>query len=442
MRSIGSGNQADLSEPKRRNKCCCPEPSCRKPSAMIEYKIKHLGLQGDGVADGPVFAPLTLPDEVVTGELSGSSLKDVKVLRPSERRVAAPCRHFKSCGGCQLQHADDAFVADWKVDVVRRALDAHGLETVFRPILTSPPQSRRRAGFAARRTKKGAMAGFHGRASDTIVAIPDCKLLAPEVLKGTQAAETLAEIGSSRKATLSVMVTTTKSGLDVAVSHGKALDGPLRQHLAAVCDRLGLARLSWDDEVVAMRTPPVHAFQNAQITPPPGSFLQATAHGEAALTAAVAEITKDAAKIVDLFAGCGTFTLPLAQAAEVHAVEGDPDMIAALDQGWRMAQGLKAVTSEVRDLFRRPLMPDELKKAQAVVLDPPRAGAEAQVLELAQTGTPRIAYVSCNPVTFARDAKVLINAGFTLDWVQVVDQFRWSAHVELVASFTSPHIRG
>lgn len=408
---------------------------------MTEFTIKHLGLQGDGVAEGPVFAPLTLPGEVVTGQLEGSILRDVKVLRPSDRRIAPPCRHFKSCGGCQLQHADDTFVAEWKVDVVRRALEAQGLETVFRPIETSPPQSRRRAGFAARRTKKGTMAGFHSRASDTIIAIPDCKLLEPALMKGAQVAEALAEIGASRKVPLSVTVTITTTGLDVSVGNGKPLDGPLRQHLAALCERLSLARLTWEDEVVAMRAPPVHMFGTVAVTPPPGAFLQATAHGEAALTRAVCEMTAGAARIIDLFAGCGTFALPLARTAEIHAVEGAPEMVAALDQAWRKAEALKPVTTEARDLFRRPLLPDELTKAEAVVLDPPRAGAEAQVAELAKSRVPRIAYVSCNPVTFARDAQVLVNAGFTLDWVQVVDQFRWSAHVELAACFTAPHIR-
>ncbi|MBW4706743.1 class I SAM-dependent RNA methyltransferase [Roseobacter sp. YSTF-M11] len=408
---------------------------------MTEITITRLGLHGDGLADGPIYAPLTLPGERVEGTLEGSILKDVKILRPSDRRVAPPCRHFKSCGGCQLQHADDALVADWKVDVVRRALDAHGLETAFKPIQTSPRRSRRRAGFSARRTKKGAMAGFHGRGSDTIVAIPECQLLDPAVMQGIAVAEQLALVGASRKTALSVMVTASKTGLDVAVAHGKPLDGPLRQQLAAVCDQLGLARLSWEDEVVAMRAPPVHRLDDAQITPPPGAFLQATAHGEAALSASVMDITQDAWRVIDLFAGCGTFSLPLARRAEVHAVEGSQDMTAALDQGWRNTQGLKQVRTETRDLFRRPLMPDEMAKAEAVVLDPPRAGAEAQVAELAKMKMPRIAYVSCNPVTFARDAQMLVQAGYVLDWVQVVDQFRWSAHVELVASFTASHIR-
>ncbi len=409
---------------------------------MTEFTIRHLAVQGDGVADGPLYAPLTLPGEVVSGAADGTALRDVKVLRPSARRVAAPCRHFKACGGCQLQHADDGFVADWKVEVVRRALAAQDLEAAFRPIATSPVQSRRRAGFAARRTKKGAMAGFHGRASDTIIEVPGCLLVLSEVLEGRRIAAALAEIGTSRKAVLSVMVTATKTGLDVAVRHGKPLDGPLRQQLATLCAQMGLARLCWGDEVVAMRSPPLVDLGGIEVAPPPGAFLQATEHGQATLTAAVTEITAGAAKITDLFAGCGTFALPLARGAQVHAVEGAPEMMRALDQAWRGSQGVKAVTTEARDLFRRPLLRDEFRGVQAVVLDPPRAGAEAQVAELAQTDVPRIAYVSCNPVSFARDARRLVNAGFTLDWIQVVDQFRWSAHVELAASFTAPHMRG
>ena len=177
-------------------------------------------------------------------------------------------------------------------------------------------------------------------------------------------------------------------------------------------------------------------FGRALVAPPPGAFLQATAEGEAALLKSVALAVGSARKITDLFAGVGTFALPLAERAEVHAVEGDAAMIAALDKGFRNAEGLKRVTSETRDLFRRPLEPDELKGVEAVVIDPPRAGAEAQTAVLAKSGVPVIAAVSCNPVTFARDAKTLIRAGYSLDWVQVVDQFRWSSHVELVARFS------
>ena len=402
--------------------------------------INRLGHQGDGVADGPLFAPRTLPGEVISGVADGSQLGDIRIETPSDHRVQAPCRHYKSCGGCQLQHADDGFVADWKTGIVAQALAAQGLEAELRPIHTSPARSRRRATLAARRTKKGALVGFHGRATDVITEIPDCQLLDPDLMAAIPMAEDLAVIGASRKTPLAVTVTTSEIGLDVLVRNGKPLDGQLRVELAQLIGRHNLARLAWEDELIGMEQPPTQAFGPAHVCPPPGSFLQATSDGEAALLAAVQETVGDAARVIDLFAGCGTFTLPLAQRAEVHAVEGEKAMIEALDMGWRRAQGLKKVTSETRDLFRRPVLPDELSPFsnayEAAVIDPPRAGAEAQVAELARAKTPVIAYVSCNPVTFARDAKTLVSAGYTLNWVQTVDQFRWSAHVELAASFT------
>ncbi|MBA84102.1 class I SAM-dependent RNA methyltransferase [Thalassobius sp. S69A] len=403
---------------------------------MADYTITRLGHQGDGIAAGPIFAPLTLPGEVVTGTLSGQKLTDIRVVTPSSDRVSAPCRHFKACGGCQLQHASNDFVADWKVGVVRSALTAQGIETAFRPILTSAPGTRRRASFSARRTKKGAMAGFHARASDTIVAIPDCQLIEPALLAAVPVAEELAQIGGSRKGELSVLATMSEAGLDIAVTGGKPLDGQLRIDLAAQTEKHGLARLAWGDEVVAMRHPPVQNLGGVQVVPPFGAFLQATKDGEEALRSAVQEIVAGCDPVVDLFAGCGTFALPMARAAEIHAVEGAPDMMAALDRAWREGTGLKRITHEARDLFRRPLLPDELAKFGAAVIDPPRAGAEAQVQELAQSGIPVIAFVSCNPVTFARDARILLAAGYRLNWVQVVDQFRWSSHVELVGSFS------
>ncbi|WP_170430714.1 class I SAM-dependent RNA methyltransferase [Ruegeria arenilitoris] len=400
-----------------------------------QFTITRLGHQGDGIADGPVYAPRTLPGEVVSGTLVGQLLTDIRVEVPSDQRVKAPCRHYKACGGCQLQHAADDFVAEWKVSVVRNALAAQGLDTPMRPIHTSPERSRRRATIAVRRTKKGTLSGFYGRASDTITEIPDCHLLDPGLIAAIPVAEALAVLGGSRKGVLAVMLTLSEGGLDVAVKGGKPLDGPLELALAQATEKHGLARLSWDGEVIAMRQPPVQRFGAAGVVPPPGAFLQATKDGEQALLQAVLQATQGAKRVVDLFAGSGTFSLPLAETAEVQAVEGEAAMTDALDQGWRRAQGLKRVTTEARDLFRRPLMPDELKSFDAVVIDPPRAGAEAQVAELAQTQRPVIAYVSCNPVTFARDAKTLINAGYTLEWVQVVDQFRWSSHTELAARF-------
>lgn len=402
---------------------------------MDQFKITRLGHHGDGVADGPLFAPLTLPGEVVTGQPVGKKLEEIRIIEPSSDRVSPPCRHFKSCGGCQLQHASDPFLADWKQQVVKTALASNGLESDFLPIAVSQPQSRRRATFAARRTKKGAMAGFHARASDTLVDIPDCQLLHPDLMTALPVAKALAQIGASRKHSISVASTLSESGLDISVTDGKPLDGPLRVELAALAEQYGLARLTWEDEVIATRLPPEQVFGDVRVVPPSGAFLQATKDGEEALRCDVQEIVGSSNKVLDLFAGCGTFALPMARHAEVHAVEGDQAMMTALDSGWRMAQGLKKVTPETRDLFRRPLMPDELAKFDAAVIDPPRAGASAQIAELAKSDIPVIAYVSCNPVTFAKDARHLVDHGYRLKALRVVDQFRWSSHVELVAHF-------
>ncbi|WP_299139759.1 class I SAM-dependent RNA methyltransferase [uncultured Tateyamaria sp.] len=402
--------------------------------------IERLGQQGDGVA-GDMFVPLALPGEVVSGIPDGDQLTEMRVETPSADRVSAPCPHFRSCGGCQVQHASDTCVAGWKRGIVETALTVQGVTATVRPTLTSPDRSRRRATFAARRTKKGAMAGFHARKSDAIIPVPSCVLVTPTLAKSAPMAEALAVAGASRKGALSVSVTDSVDGLDVLVTGGKPLDGPLRITLAALCEAHGLARLTWEDELIGMRVPPSYAMGAARVVPPPGAFLQATEHGQATLTDLVRDIVGPAKSVLDLFAGCGTFALPLAKTAEVHAVEGDRAMLAALDGGWRQAQGLKRVTTETRDLFRRPLMPDELARFDAAVIDPPRAGAAAQIAELTQAKIETIAYVSCNPQTFVRDAKTLCDAGYSLDWVQPVDQFRWSAHVELVAAFRLAHIR-
>jgi 23S rRNA (uracil1939-C5)-methyltransferase len=400
--------------------------------------IDRLGHLGDGVArgsDGTVFVPQTLPGEVVEGTLLGDHLTGIRILTPSPNRVRPPCPHARTCGGCLMQHASDAFVADWKLDVVKGALAGQGIVAPFRPIQTSPPQSRRRATLTARRTKSGGLIGFHARASDLLVAIPNCRLLHPDIMATFPALEALVKLGGSRSADVTLMVTRSLGGPDVVVTGGKPADATLRLDLARLAESHGIARLTWNDEVIALRTAPVQRFGRALVAPPPGAFLQATEHAQSALLAAVTEAVGPATHIADLFAGVGTFALPLSETAEILAVEGDAGMTAALEKGWRQTDGLKRVTVAARDLFRRPLDPDELRPFDAVVIDPPRAGAEAQTAALAQSGVPVIAAVSCNPVTFARDAKVLLAAGYALDWVQVVDQFRWSAHVELAARF-------
>ncbi|TBX28291.1 class I SAM-dependent RNA methyltransferase [Nioella sediminis] len=404
----------------------------------MEITIQRLGHKGDGIAEGPVLAPLTLPGELVEGDVTDGRMDAPRILTPSPNRVKAPCTHFRQCGGCALQHASDSFLAQWKQQVVETVLAAQGLTTEFRPIHVSPPRSRRRATLAGTRTKKGALVGFHARRSDTIVPITDCHVLHPDLLAVLPTLEQITRMGGSRSATLAFALTRSDAGIDCAVTGGKPLDEALRVALPQFLRHF--ARLTWDDETVFTETPPVQHFGTVAVTPPPGAFLQATPDGEATLVAAMIEATTGAKHIVDLFSGSGTFSFPLAARTPVHAVEGDRTMIAALDHATRHAAGIKKVTGELRDLFRRPLMAEDLAPYDAAVIDPPRAGAEAQVRELAASGIAKIGFVSCNPVTFARDAKTLTDAGFRLDWVQVVDQFRWSPHVELAASFTRAHM--
>jgi 23S rRNA (uracil1939-C5)-methyltransferase len=392
-------------------------------------RVEHLTHQGMGRTTEGKFVPRVLPGEEIELLDDGSA----RILTPSADRVAPPCRHYKSCGGCAMQHASDEFVAKWKVETVARALAAQGIEAEISGIETSPASSRRRAKLSGRRTKKGALVGFHGRASDVVVEVPDCRLLSPALLATLPALNDLTALAASRKGEVGLTVTESLAGPDIQIETDKELTGELRIELAALAQKHRIARLVWQDEQVVMIEPPLQRFGKAQVVPPAGAFLQATAGGEAALLRAVKQAVGGASRIADLFSGCGTFALPLAETAEVHAVEGEKAMVTALDRGWRETQGLKRVTSEARDLFRRPLLRDELARFDAIVIDPPRAGAEAQIAEIAASTVPLVAMVSCNPITFARDAKALIAAGFRIESLVVVDQFRWSSHIEVAA---------
>jgi 23S rRNA (uracil1939-C5)-methyltransferase len=398
--------------------------------------ISRIAASGQGFAGDAGPFPRVLPGEEIAHDPKGQP----RILRPSPDRVKAPCRHFKACGGCAMQHASDAFVADWKTDVIRTGLAARGIEAEVRPILTSPPQSRRRATLHGKRTKSGAMVGFHAPGSDVLIEVPGCQLLDPAIIAAIPVLEQLTTLAASRKAELELVINLSQNGIDLDMRTCKPLDPQASLQVAALAERYKFARIAWDGEVIGLRAPPLQRFGTAEVSPPPGAFLQATRHGQDALIACVTEAIGDAAQVIDLFAGCGTFSLPAATRAEVWALEGEAALIHALDQGWRQAQGLKRIRAETRDLFRRPVLAAELKQIGAAIIDPPRAGAEAQSLELAASNVPRIAAVSCNPVTFARDAEMFIKGGYRLDWVQPIDQFRWSAHVELAAQFTRAHI--
>lgn len=405
----------------------------------MKLTIERLGHLGDGVARDEqgqqVFAIGFLPGEEIEGKVDGDRLTEGRILTPSTHRVKPPCAHARTCGGCLIQHGSDAFVAQWKTGIVAGALAGQGITAPIRPIVTSPARSRRRATLTGQKTKSGAMVGFHARASDMLVEVPNCQLLHPDMIAAMPALQALTRIGATRTQDITLTITRSMDGADIAVVNAKPADMALKMELARVVEAHQIARLTWNGEVVAMRMPPRQQMGRARPVPPPGAFLQATAEGEAALLACVQEITQGARRIVDLFAGIGTFALPLAERADILAIEGEQPMTEALQKAANRTDNLHGVQTQGRDLFRRPLEPDEFKGVDAVVIDPPRAGAEAQVATLAQTKVPRIAMVSCNPATFARDARVLIAAGWTLDWVQPVDQFRWSAHVELVGAF-------
>lgn len=404
---------------------------------VVETVIESLGAQGDGVTAEGLFVPFALPGERVRLMPSGHRARLEAILSRAPGRADPPCPHFGICGGCALQHASDAMLAGWKADLIRRALASRGIDGVeIRATATSPAGSRRRATFGTRRTKRGAVVGFHAANSDELVPITTCHVAEPALLAALPAVAELAEVGASRKGAMRFTVTASERGLDIAGEGGKPIEGPLYGQLVAVAATRDLARLSWDGEPVVTRRQPVQRMGRAWVAPPPGGFLQATREGEAALVAAVREAVGRASRVADLFAGSGTFALPLAEAAEVRAVDADEDALAALDTGWRGAEGLKQIDTERRNLLSRPLLARELSGFEAVVLDPPRVGARAQAEQIAQAAVPRIVAVSCNPGTFARDARALVDGGYRLDWVLPVDQFRWSPHVELAAAFS------
>jgi 23S rRNA (uracil1939-C5)-methyltransferase len=409
---------------------------------MSLWQVERLGRRGDGVAVGDAgraLAALTLPGEVIEGEATDGRITAPRIVTPSPDRVRPVCGHYRACGGCSLMHASHGFTTAWKQHVVETALAARGLSAPVAGVHVSPPLSRRRAVLSGRRTRKGALVGFHARASDVIVDLVECHVMRPEITAALPLLRRITVAGASRSGELSMTVIHGPAGLDLAVSGGKPMDPALFQTLAALADEGDLARLTWQDQTgdgqSITRRPPVLPMGRAQVVPPPGGFLQATLEGEAALLAAVRDFTAGASRIVDLFSGCGTFSLPLAEAATVHAVEGLAAPLAALDAGWRGAPGLGRITTEIRDLARRPLLADELNRFDAIVIDPPRAGAEPQSREIVASRIGRLAFVACDPVNFSRDAQVLAEGGFALTRLIVVDQFRWSPHVEIVAEF-------
>ena len=416
----------------------------------VELEIESVGARGDGQArlDGePVFVPFTAAGDTVLARIEsrrgdGLAASLIEVLEPGPDRVAPPCPHYGRCGGCNLQHLDDAAYAEWKRDLLVTQLARQGLgDLAVLPLVRVPPASRRRAAFAFTRSRGGALVGFNGRASHTVIDVERCLLLEPAVVELLPALRVMLAGVVPEGTGGDVVVTLTEGGLDVLVEAEARLDLFDREKLAAFAEGADLARLTWRRpsggfaEPIARRRAAQISFSGVLVEPSPGAFLQPTRGGELAIVERILAAVGECATMADLYAGCGSFTIPLSRRGAVHAVEGEQGPLLALDGAIRR-DGL-AVTTEIRDLARRPLAAHELVGYGAVVMDPPRAGAAQQAAELAKPtdakGGPRtLVMVSCNPATLARDLRPLIDGGWRPEDATPIDQFPWSAHLETV----------
>lgn len=420
------------------------------PSASHEcvISIDRLGGQGDGIAlaEGrTVYVAYGVPGDrlrVRLGKPRGQGLtaEILAVEQAGPARREPPCGHFGRCGGCALQHVDDGLYAEWKRGRVVEALRQQGLaEAPVGPLVRTPAGSRRRITLAAQVGKGVVVLGFHAHESHDIVDIRECHVMHP-VLAALIAPlrEMLGrELRAGSKA--EVTATATATGIDLLIRADHAPSRDSRVALAAFAGAQKLARLSWQagkeepEPIVMLRAPQV-TFGGVAVDPPPGAFLQASAEAEKAMTDLVVGTAGGGKRVADLYAGCGTFTFPLAKTAKVHAVEGDKDSLAALSAAARRGS-LGRITTKRRDLARNPLQPDELKPFDCVVFDPPRAGAKAQAEMLAKSRVATVVAVSCDPGSFSRDARILVDGGYRLESLTPIDQFVWSAHVEIVAVF-------
>jgi len=406
--------------------------------------IDRLGAQGDGIAasqDGPVYVPFTLPGETVAIARVKNQGTVMSIASASADRQEPPCRHFGpdgingTCGGCTLQHMADAPYGAFKRQLVVDALKSKGLTPEVGEVVAAHPGERRRVVFAARKTEKDMLIGFNQAESHHIVAIEECPISSAGIISRLPAIRAVGAAIATNAEAFRIAVLETLSGLDLAVEGVKKLsDQQRRKAIEVVLGLRGIARVSLDGEILIEPSKPIVEFGGVQVSPPAGGFTQATKPAEEAMAKLVLAHVGKAKRIADLFAGAGTFSLQLARLGRVHAVEGDAKAIAALDHAARNTQGLKPVTVEKRDLFRRPLMTAELKVYDAVVFDPPRAGAEFQCKELARSAVKKIVAVSCNPLTLARDLAILVEGGYRITSVTPIDQFLWTSHVEVVAT--------
>ena len=405
--------------------------------------IDHVGHRGDGVAlasGEAIYVPYTLGGETVEVEDVHGHPDRRRLLAidaPSPERIAPFCPHFGVCGGCAIQHWDESRYRAWKHRLVVETLKQAKLDCAVAPLLDAHGAGRRRITLHARLgTHDVLKVGFAAANSHDVIPVDRCPILDPALSGAIEAAWALAEPLTRLGKPLDIQVTATNNGLDVDVRGSGPLTSAMIIALSQVAEKHRLARLTRHGELVLMRSAPVIAIGAAQVTLPPGSFLQATTAGEETLAALVEKHAGRARHVADLFCGVGPFALRLAGRARITAFDSDAGAVASLQKAATATSGLKPVKAEARDLFRQPLMPPELRDYDAIVFDPPRQGAQAQSERLAVSKVPIVIAVSCNAATFARDAKMLVDGGYRLEAVTPVDQFRHTPHVELVARFS------
>jgi 23S rRNA (uracil1939-C5)-methyltransferase len=401
-------------------------------------EIAAVGAQGDGVSAQGVFVPLTLAGERVRVRRSGDRAELLAVEAASPERVPPPCPHFGDCGGCALQHWAHAPYLAWKLDQLRQSLARVHLEAPVSLAFAAGPGTRRRLALHARRDGKTVILGFKARRTWRVVPIETCTIAHPALVRALPRLRRLAApFLVSPKSAPTLHVTAASNGIDIDVT-GVEKPGPsadARARIATLAAEADFARVTLAGETLYQARQVMLRVGPAQIALPPGAFLQATAEAEAAMGDLVTGWAAGARKTADLFCGVGTFAFRLAAQAPVLAADSSAPAIAALKSALATAPGLKPIAAQARDLDRRPILAEELKGVDVAVFDPPRAGAAIQTAELGRSGVGKVIAVSCNAATFARDARILVEAGFKLDQVQVVDQFLWSPHIELVALF-------
>lgn len=404
--------------------------------------IERLNGRGEGVAhfNGQIIdVPYAIAGDEISAEIDGARGYIGTIDTPSPDRVPAFCEHYTLCGGCVVQALHPKAYAQWKRDLVKRAMRKMRIEAPIAEVIDAHGQGRRRVTFHARYVHGlGPMrieVGFMKARAHDIVPLDHCPLLSPALNNALPVARAVAFALRGISKPLDIQMTQSDTGLDVDIRGCGPLDEAARRHLLSCADEHDLARISNHGVIILERRTPIVHMGEAIVPLPAGGFLQATVKGEEVLASLVCNPIHKARRIVDLFAGCGTLTLRLAQIAEVFAVEADEAALKALKKAAHHTPSLRPVHAEQRDLFARPLSTKELASFDVVVFDPPRAGAEAQARELARSDVPLIIAVSCNVQSLARDARLLIDGGYHCELITPVDQFRHSSHIECVALF-------